>query len=244
MQPVFGTVDAHAWLSGSADIPSSDNILQPVLSAGGFAGVGFPDIRTYLPPRSPYAEPGPWAPLVAWRTLQDELDTTEPIAHVRCMGLSPQDVAQRADLYLDLIYSLSEKYALNALLVKAVIAEESCFDADALSKVGAQGLMQLMPDTATWLDVVDPHDPEENLQAGMRYLAWLREEFESEELALAAYNAGPGNVRRYNGVPPFAETQAYVSSVQSNYRRYRAAYSLQYPEVGELNNARLDTLAP
>ena len=252
LRPVLGAVDANTWSSGSVNTligdtsgqTSKNASDQPFIAIGGLTGVGFPEIRTYLPPRSRFAEPGPWAPLVAWRTVQSKQDIAQPIAHVRCMGLSPQDVAQRADLYLDMIYALSEKYALNALLVKAVIAEESCFNTGALSKVGAQGLMQLMPETATWLKVSDPHDPEQNLQAGMRYLASLHEEFDSEELALAAYNAGPGNVRRYNGVPPFAETQKYLRGVQSNYRRYKAAYNLQYPEVNPLDSARLETLAP
>ena len=99
---------------------------------------------------------------------------------------------------------------------------ESCFNSQALSPVGAQGLMQLMPDTAQWLKVTDPLDPSDNLRAGVRYIAALQEQFDTLDLALAAYNAGPGNVRRYKGVPPFAETQAYVQKVKANYRRYLA----------------------
>ena len=110
--------------------------------------------------------------------------------------------------------------------MKAIVAKESCFDSEALSRVGAQGLMQLMPDTAQWLKVTDPLDPEENLRAGVRYIASLREQFGTLDLALAAYNAGPGNVRRYKGVPPFAETESYVQMVKAYYRRYAAANML------------------
>jgi soluble lytic murein transglycosylase-like protein len=83
--------------------------------------------------------------------------------------------------------------------------------------------MQLMPETAQWLKVKDPLDPADNLRAGVRYIGALIEQFDTLELALAAYNAGPGNVRRYKGVPPFAETQAYVQKVKAHYRRYVVA---------------------
>ena len=82
--------------------------------------------------------------------------------------------------------------------------------------------MQLMPDTARWLKVTDRNDVNQNLSAGIRYLAELRQRFGTEELALAAYNAGPGNVERHGGIPPFAETQQYVVSVMAHYRRYVA----------------------
>ena len=234
LDPASGGVNGTAWFPS---IPS--------FTTGHFHGVGFPDIRTYpRAKRSPFAPPGPWAPLVEWRTLQGDKVTVEPIAKVRCMGLTPKAVALRADQYREMIYALSDQYDINAQLIKAVITEESCFNNLALSKVGAQGLMQLMPDTASWLKVNDPHDPAENLRAGVRYLAALHKEFESLELALAAYNAGPGNVRRYKGVPPFAETQAYISKVQANYRRYKAAHRLLNPIEEVIEQARIDTVGP
>lgn len=195
-----------------------------------FHGVGFPDIRTDRTPQIYFnavtADPTQWNPLVTWRPAKTEGGQSQPIAHVRCMGLTPQAVARRVDRYEHLIKELSQRYNVNSNLVKAVVTEESCFNSNALSHVGAQGLMQLMPETATWLKVRDPEDPKDNLKGGVRYLSSLLREFESVELALAAYNAGPGNVRRYNGVPPFAETRAYLQKVKSNYRRYSAATRL------------------
>lgn len=229
LQHTLGGVNSKAWLNSASS-----------KSTGRFHGVGFPDIRTYpRAKRSPFAPPGPWAPLVEWRSLKGDEAMVEPIAKVRCMGLTPKAVARRADRYRELIYALAEQYDVSAQLVKAVITEESCFNNKALSKVGAQGLMQLMPDTATWLKVSNPHDPAENLRGGVRYLASLRKEFDTVDLALAAYNAGPGNVRRYNGIPPFAETQAYVLKVQANYRRYKAAHRLLNPV-----QAHVDSFGP
>lgn len=201
-----------------------------------FYGVGFPDIRTDRKPKLYFnavnADPTRWNPLVTWRESRSGGDAVEVIPHVRCMGLTPQAVARRADKYEHLIMDLSQKYKVNPNLVKAVVTEESCFDSNALSHVGAQGLMQLMPDTAAWLKVKDSADPKDNLRGGVRYLASLLKEFDSLELALAAYNAGPGNVRRYNGVPPFAETKAYLQKVKSNYRRYAAATRLADEQNG------------
>ncbi len=235
---VLADLDSRLWLTpvslmdGVREVATqheSQNALRQT-TINGFQGVGFPDIRTYKrTKRSPFDAPGAWAPLVTWRDLQGGEASSQPIARVRCMGLSPQAVAKRADRYMDTIYLLADRYDVDARLIKAVIAEESCFNDKALSVVGAQGLMQLMPDTATWLKVSDPLDPQQNLKGGISYLASLQKEFNSIELVLAAYNAGPGNVRRYDGIPPFAETQAYVRKVQANYRRYEAAHRLLYP---------------
>ncbi len=107
---------------------------------------------------------------------------------------------------------------LDPRLLAAMVWQESRFQPDAVSRSGALGLAQLMPGTAAGLDV-DPRDPVQNLQGGARYLAWTIEEFGSIELGLAAYNAGPGTVRRAQGIPNIPETQAYVPKVLDYYRQ-------------------------
>jgi soluble lytic murein transglycosylase-like protein len=108
-------------------------------------------------------------------------------------------------------------------LIKAVIANESGFNAAATSGVGAQGLMQLMPSTAQGLGVSDAYDPAQNVWGGTRYLRGLLDRFGGNmQLAVAAYNAGPGAVEKYSGVPPYAETQNYVQNVLASYEKYKA----------------------
>jgi len=116
--------------------------------------------------------------------------------------------------YDDLIREAAKKYELDPALVRAVIRTESAFDANAVSEAGAQGLMQLMPDLAAEFGVSDPFDPRENIMAGTRYLSQLLDAYEGDlTLALASYNAGPGAVQMYGGVPPFPETQQYIRTI-------------------------------
>jgi soluble lytic murein transglycosylase-like protein len=107
-------------------------------------------------------------------------------------------------------------------LVKAIIANESGFNANATSNVGAQGLMQLMPGTATALGVSNAYDPAQNVAGGTKYIKQMLDHFNGDvRLAVAAYNAGPGAVEKYGGVPPYAETQNYVQNVLASYAKYR-----------------------
>ncbi|MFV3308119.1 lytic transglycosylase domain-containing protein [Pseudomonas sp. NY15181] len=120
------------------------------------------------------------------------------------------------------IEAASGHYGVDRALVRAVIHAESAFRPNAISIAGAQGLMQLMPETAERFDVDDPFDARQNIRGGVRYLAWLLKRFNGNQtLALAGYNAGEMTVDKYNGVPPYAETQTYVSRVQSLAERYR-----------------------
>jgi soluble lytic murein transglycosylase-like protein len=111
----------------------------------------------------------------------------------------------------------AEQHAINPALVRAVIQAESAWNTRAVSRKGALGLMQLMPETATALGVVDPFDPAQNIRAGVRYLKGLLDRYDGNaELALAAYNAGPGAVEKYGRtIPPYRETRAYVRKIVS-----------------------------
>ena len=122
----------------------------------------------------------------------------------------PAEAATRP--FADIVAAAAERHGVDPDLVHAVIAVESGYRASAQSPAGAQGLMQLMPGTQRDLGVSDAFDPRQNVDADVAYLRRLTDEF-GTELAIAAYNAGPGAVRRYNGIPPYAQTRAYVRAV-------------------------------
>ena len=124
----------------------------------------------------------------------------------------------------NLITKYAGKNGLDEDFVKAVINQESGFNPNATSHCGAMGLMQLMPATAQGLGVVDAYNPEQNIEGGTKYLKGLMDRFGGDKsLALAAYNAGPNAVKKYNGIPPYAETQNYVKKVLSKYDTYKGA---------------------
>ncbi|MEJ2741405.1 MAG: lytic transglycosylase domain-containing protein [Gammaproteobacteria bacterium] len=119
----------------------------------------------------------------------------------------------------------AHSYHLDPALIKAVIHAESAFDPNATSRVGAQGLMQLMPATARSHGVTNSYNPEQNIMGGSKYLRYLMDKYDGNlSMVLAAYNAGEGRVRQYNGIPPFKETQNYVKKVIRLHQKYTEAH--------------------
>ena len=131
----------------------------------------------------------------------------------------PADIPTSGNAELDrIIFEAGENQGVDPRLLHAVIWQESKYKVRARSHAGAQGLMQLIPDTAKRFGCDDPHDPEKNIAAGTKYLSWLLKRFEGNvELALAGYNAGEGAVDKYDGIPPYNETQNYVKIISKRY---------------------------
>jgi len=124
--------------------------------------------------------------------------------------------------YDEYISEASRRYEIDSHLIKAIVKAESNFDPQAVSRKGAKGLMQIMPQNFDKLGVSDPFDPRENIMAGTKYLRYLLNQFDGDlQLALAAYNAGPGNVDPLFGIPQFPETKLYVKKVLSYYNHLK-----------------------
>ena len=136
--------------------------------------------------------------------------------------------------YGELIYEKAKKYDVDPALVVAVIEQESRFKPGARSPVGARGLMQLMPRTGRWMGARDLYNPEQNIDAGVRYIKYLDRRFNGDlNQIIAAYNGGEGNVKRYQGIPPFRETRQYVKKVMKNYdKRTRQMEKYQQDQIG------------
>jgi len=165
------------------------------------------------------------------RIIDDEISTPEVVAEVK--KIVEEGVFPRRSWHYNetsgpifktkfdkIIIDAAKKFDVDAALVSAVIKAESDFNPREVSNKGARGLMQLMPATAERFGVTNAYDPEANIYAGTRYLRWLLKTFDNNaDLAVAAYNAGEGNIWKYNGVPPFRETVNYINRIAKHIRK-------------------------
>lgn len=154
-------------------------------------------IETILPDEVPHPEPQP----------ADQAPTENPAAEV------PEVEPLAMGPYGEIITSMAETHGVDPMLVRALIRVESADLPTARSHKGAMGLMQLMPSTARLYKVRNPYDPKANIAAGVKHLKSLLDQFRTVDLALAAYNAGEGAVKKFNGIPPYRETRDYVSRI-------------------------------
>lgn len=178
-----------------------------------YPGSGAPRPVLSLPPRSPAP-----ATLTAGKPEEDREESLIGWA-ASCKGVTEDVLAKRAAKWQSMVNKHAKANGVPAGLVRAVMRVESCFDVRAVSRVGARGLMQLMPATAEELGVRDSFDADQNIAGGARYLSQLLERFKNDvRLALAAYNAGPTAVDAHRGIPPFPETRNYVERVVAEYR--------------------------
>jgi len=170
-----------------------------------------------LPGRGPASAAKPLEGIPLDTILIERQTETSPLENVT----TPDQTEAPAWLW-PIVEEESRSRGLDPLLIESMIRQESGFNPQAQSPVGAQGLMQLMPDTAQLMGVSEPFDPKQNVAGGSQFMAWQMQDFGGDlSLALAAYNAGPAAVRRWGGIPPYGETTNYVNSVLEDYHRKR-----------------------
>ena len=160
-------------------------------------------------------------PMFTTRAVREQFLEPNPTARSLTVDMFKEAWFREHVPYGAIIFREALRNDLPPELVAAMVHTESDFRSTLVSQKRAQGLMQIVPDTARLLGIRDPFDPEQNIAAGTKYFRYLLNRFESETMALAAYNAGEGNVERFGGIPPFPETQKYIVKVNRRTDRYR-----------------------
>lgn len=160
-------------------------------------------------------------PIFTTRAVREQFVPTAPALRPPTFDTFKEQYFREHVPYGQIIYREARRHNLSPELVAAMVHTESDFRPRLVSNKSAQGLMQIVPSTARLLGISDPFDPQQNIAAGTKYLRYLLDRFENETIALAAYNAGEGNVERFGGIPPFPETRSYVTKVNRRTHRYR-----------------------
>lgn len=160
-------------------------------------------------------------PVFTTKSVREQFLAAEPRERSLTMDIFKEAYFRKHVPYGAIIFREARKNNLPPELVAAMVHTESDFRPGLVSHKSAQGLMQIVPSTARLLGIRDPFNPEENIAAGTKYFRYLLNRFDNETIALAAYNAGEGNVQRFGGIPPFAETRDYIAKVNRRQRRYR-----------------------
>lgn len=202
---------------------------------GGFVDVPTAEIASFEPddaPDIPAAQPG----------VQD-LPVTQPSASASVVSVAQVPAAPVRPNLDQVVREASDRHQLDPDFVNSVIKAESNFQSRAVSRKGAQGLMQLMPGTASQLGVADPFDPKANVEGGTAYLSQLLDQYHNDPIkALAAYNAGPNRVEQYHGVPPYMETRAYVARIVRDFNAKKRAQMKAQPSAAK--NGKKKAAAP
>lgn len=209
----------------------------------GFVDIPSADIASFEPDEAPSAVQTATAPVATSPAIPNTplvvssappaVNTTSSVPASTAVPAAGSFTVTRASLD-QLVREASSRHRLDPDFVNSVIKYESNFQPRAVSNKGAQGLMQLMPGTASLLGVRDPFDPQANVEGGTAYLSQLMDQFNNDAVkALAAYNAGPHRVDQYHGVPPYAETQAYVAHIVRDYNAKKRAQMKVQPGAGK-----------
>jgi len=212
-----------------------------------FGALGIPmeamniSIRSFTMPRSETVVAVRTArtlPIITPKIRRDFLDP-DTTSHVITMDLVKEQYFRSNVPYGAIIYREAKRNRLQPELVAAVVEAESDFRATLVSQKNAQGLMQIIPSTGRILGANDLFDPSENIAAGTKYLRYLVDRFRDERVAIAAYNAGEGNVERFGGIPPFPETLTYIERVNVRARQYRQRVRGHYMASLRVNTTEL-----